>query len=69
MNLGDAFIDVVGVAGGHGLDGDGGVAADADEAVGFVADDYFAGFSSRKHRRLQKKAERPASGAAKRGYY
>ncbi len=55
VNLGDAFIDVPGVAGGHGLDGDGGVAADADEAVGFVAEDYFAGFSSRKHQISRKR--------------
>ena len=38
VDLGDALVDFVRVAGGHRLDGDRRVAADGDEAVGGVAD-------------------------------
>ena len=38
VDLGDAGVDVVGVAGGHRLDGDRRIAADADEAVCGVAE-------------------------------
>ena len=44
VDFGDAFVDVVGVAGGHGLDGDGGVAADED-----VADFDLARFAALDH--------------------
>jgi hypothetical protein len=38
VDLRDALVDVVGVPGGHGLDGDGGIAPDADDAGGVVAE-------------------------------
>ncbi len=41
VDFGDAFVDVIGIAGGHGLDGNGGVSADAN-----VADGYLAGFTT-----------------------
>ncbi len=44
VDFGDALVDFVGVAGGHGLDGDGGVAADED-----VADLDLAGFAALNH--------------------
>jgi hypothetical protein len=53
VDLGDAFIDFVGVTGGHGLDGDGGVAADGDETVGLVPEYNFPRLSAANHQLLR----------------
>ena len=51
LDLGDARVDVVRVAGGHGLDGDGGVAADADSADAVVAEGDLTGLAAWGHSR------------------
>ena len=54
VDLGDARVDVVGVAGGHRLHRHRRVAADADEAVGLVTDHYLARLAARGHRPISK---------------
>src|SRR6266542_3955504 len=49
VNLGDALVDLMRVARGHGLDGDGGVAADGDETVALIAEGDFAGGAAGMH--------------------
>ena len=50
VNFRHALVDFPGIAGRHRLDADRGVAADADPAVGLVAESHLPRFSAWKHR-------------------
>lgn len=49
VDFSDAGVDIISIARGHGLDGDGGITAYFDTFVGIIAYDDLTGFSALNH--------------------